>query len=100
MINENGIMHIVATKEGIYAVSFSPELAKTSKSTWKKLLKQKKPEEYRFALPSKKSGMTPSDYIKKIEHKNIFEVSFSSWDKSTLIPFNFNYPKIQNSCNI
>lgn len=99
MINENGVMHIVATKEGIYAVSFSPELAKTTKEHWKKILKAKKPDEYRFALPST-NNMKPSDYIQKIKDKKIFTVSFSSWENSTTVPFKFNYPKIENSCNI
>lgn len=99
MINENGVMHIVATKEGIYAVSFSPELAKTTKDHWKKLLKAKKPEEYKFALPST-NDVKPSDYIKKIKDKRIFTVSFSSWNDAIIKPFAFNYPKRDNTCNI
>ena len=44
--------------------------------------------------------MKPSDYIQKIKDKKIFTVSFSSWENSTTVPFKFNYPKIENSCNI
>lgn len=100
MITEDGVMHIVATKEGIYAVSFSQNLAKSDKKKWEQLLKAKKPEEYKFTLPSKNSNMTPSSYIKKIEHKDIFTVKFSSWSDATTKPFEFNYPKRENTCNI
>ena len=91
MIKEDCVLHVVATKEGIYGVSFSEQLAKTDKATLKKLLKEKATMVYKVGLPGK-NGETPRDYLRKINSlKNpIFTVEFRSWKSKK--PFTFVFP--------
>ena len=91
MIKEDCVLHVVATKEGIYGVSFSEQLAKTDKDTLKKLLKEKATMVYKVGLPGK-NGETPQDYLRKINSfKNpIFTVEFRSWKSKK--PFTFVFP--------
>ena len=68
MIKEDCILHIVATMEGTYCISFSPELARLSKIEWKKMFKGKKTAEYKFALPeSGDRHKTPEKYIDELK---------------------------------
>jgi len=100
MIKEDCILHIVATMEGIYCISFSPELARLSKIDWKKMFKEKKTAEYKFALPQPGDRhSTPENYIKGLKNMKIFTVEFRKW--SSKKPFTFYYPRgINGSCKV
>jgi len=100
MIKEDCILHIVATMEGTYCISFSPELARLSKIEWKKMFKGKKTEEYKFALPeSGDRNLTPKKYIESLKKMKIFTVEFRKW--SSKKPFTFYYPQgINGGCEV
>jgi len=100
MIKEDCILHIVATKEGTYCISFSPELARLSKVAWKKMFKENKTKTYKFQLPGLNDTIsTPDKYIKKLKNMKIFTVEFRYW--KDLKPFTFYYPKgINGSCSV
>ena len=102
MIIEGCILHMVATKEGIYVISFSPDLARTSKKTMKKMLKNKEPLNYKFPLPSIKSKKsTPESYMSKINKLTLFLVQFMHWkDLEKGKYFTFYYPTTKNICKI
>ena len=102
MIIEGCIFHIVATKEGIYVISFSPDLARASKKTMRKILKNKEPLSYKFPLPSvNTSNSTPELYMSKIKNLNLFLVEFVNWnDVEKGKYFTFYYPTIKNKCKI
>jgi len=93
MYKENTILHIVATMEGIYAISLSPKLADISKKNLESLYNSKSPLKYKRELPDiGSSKSTPSTYLKEIKNiKNpIYTVEFRSWRNKT--PFNFYFP--------
>jgi len=100
MIKESCILHIVATMEGTYCISFSPELARLSKIDWKKMFKAKKTVEYKFALPQPgDSHSTPENYIDGLKNMKIFTVEFRRWSSDK--PFTFYYPRgINGSCKV
>jgi hypothetical protein len=99
MINEKTILHIVATKEGVYIVSFSEngiikgtKFLKTSKN-------KKYSMKYKLELPNIKNDdfITPEKYIEKInqipDEDKIFNVQFLTWEDASNEYFKFNYPK-------
>ena len=105
MIDEECVLHIVATKEGIYIVSFSEELAKSDKPTMKSLLKKKATLAYKFQLPSsKEKDISPANYIKDLNRfeNKIFTVQFLSWDSVKKgKSFNIYYPlQKSGNCNL
>jgi len=100
MIKEDCILHIVATVEGTYCISFSPELARLSKIEWKKMFKAKKASSYKFALPQPGDlRSTPENYIDGLKNMKIFTVEFRRWSSDK--PFTFYYPRgINGSCKV
>ena len=93
MYTENTILHIVATMEGIYAISLSPKLTDRSKKNLEKLFKSKAPLKYKRELPDISNPKSnPSKYLKDIRDiKNpIYTVEYRSWKNNT--PFKFYFP--------
>ena len=101
MLDENCIVHIVATREGIYVISFAPGGLKKGKNFYKQSRKKKKALKYKLALPdvNDKNAMTPRGYIKHLrEIKDpIFHVEYRSW-KSANKKIPFYFPDNKGSC--
>lgn len=110
MINEGTIIHIVATVEGIYIISFSElgimiyenNFFKHDKSDERKREYSKK---YKLRLPkiSDENSMTPDEYIhlvNNIDNKyRVFNVQFITWEKANTEWFELKYP-FENTCNL
>jgi len=93
MYKERTVLHIVATMEGIYAISLSPKLKDASKKNLETLFKSKAPLKYKRELPDiTNSKSRPSKYLKDIRGmKNpIYTVEYRSWKNNT--PFKFYFP--------
>ncbi len=93
MYKENTILHIVATMEGIYAISLSPKLADTSKKNLESLYKSKSPLKYKRELPDIGSSKSnPSTYLKEVKNIKdpIYTVEFRTWKNDN--PFKFYFP--------
>lgn len=97
---ENGIAHIVVTKEGMYVISFSPKGLELGKKHYKKNDTKKKMRKYKIGLPpiEERISMGPREYVKKIKNFRdpLFNVEFCDWNSQRKIPIYF--PDNQGSC--
>lgn len=110
MINEGTIIHIVATVEGLYIISFSElgimiyenNFFKHDKGDKKKYEFSSK---YKLRLPkiSDKNGMTPDEYIHMVNNIDdkyrVFNVQFITWKQADTKWFELKYP-FENTCNL
>ena len=94
MYKERTVLHIVATVEGIYAISLSPKLNDVSKKNLETLFKSKAPLKYKRELPDiTNPKSSPSKYLKDVRGmKNpIYTVEYRPWGKIST-PFKFYFP--------
>lgn len=110
MINDNTIIHIVASIEGLYIISFSDlgimaykdNIFKNDKDDKKKLEHTIK---YKLKLPniSEKNSINPYSYIEKVNNIDakykIFNVQFITWKQANTDWFELKYP-FENTCNL
>jgi hypothetical protein len=110
MINDGTIIHIVASVEGLYIISFSDKgimayedsFFKNDKNDKKKFEYSRK---YKLKLPSisDKDSMSPTEYIHMVNNIDdkyrVFNVQFITWKQADTQWFELKYP-FENTCNL
>lgn len=110
MISDGTIIHIVASVEGLYIISFSElgvmaykdNIFKNDKGDKKKIEHSRK---YKLRLPniSEKNSMDPKSYIEMINNIDdkyrVFNVQFITWNQANTKWFELKYP-FENTCNL
>ena len=89
MLDEGCILHITATLEGVYIISFSPNGIIKGEEFLKYCRKNSKASEYKYMLPScleASNAMHPLEYLDRINAKipdsqKIFHIEFLTWDQ-------------------
>ncbi len=97
---KTSFLHFVFTKEGVYIMSLHPNAIKKGSEFIRG--SKKRTGAYRFALPTTKHGMKPSEYISKLKaipkDEKVLNVDFRSYKDRR--PFIFYYPTEGGSCDI
>lgn len=93
-LGKDTIFHCVATKEGLYIISFGKHWVKNLKKVSKKFIEEKYSINY-------KSSITPHEYCEHINSINfegypIFKVQYFPWNKE--IVFKIDYSKSGMNC--